>query len=183
MGPVHPAQVQAQEEAQGQAHVSITEAARMLGIDRRYALRLAHKGKLSGHQDEKSQWFISIESIKNRMGQAQGHSQAKRGQAQGHSPVKMGQAQEEAQVHDAVNLQLDEDVRQSEAMPPPNIDLAKALVEISHKLEHATYRNGWLEAKLEEVQKERDQAIKLLTDSQHKPSWWAKFSSWFFKGQ
>ena len=47
------------------------------------------------------------------------------------------------------------------------------------KLEGAIYRNGYLESKLEE----RESQIKLLTDSQHKPGWWAKFSSWFFKGQ
>ena len=31
--------------------------------------------------------------------------------------------------------------------------------------------------------RERDSQVKLLTDSQHKPGWWVKFSSWFFKGQ
>lgn len=31
--------------------------------------------------------------------------------------------------------------------------------------------------------RERDNQVKLLTNSQHKPGWWAKFSSWFFKGQ
>jgi hypothetical protein len=63
-----------------------------------------------------------------------------------------------------------------------NIDVA----ELLRKLEGATYRIGYLESKLEERQKEvelHQQQIKLLTDSQHKPGWWAKFSSWFFKGQ
>jgi hypothetical protein len=32
---------------------------------------------------------------------------------------------------------------------------------------------------LAEQLKERDSQIKLLTDSQHKPSWWNRFSSWF----
>ena len=44
-----------------------------------------------------------------------------------------------------------------------------------HKLEAASYRIGYLESQLEE----RDRAIKLLTDSQHQPSWWTKFKSWF----
>ena len=51
--------------------------------------------------------------------------------------------------------------------------------ELQLKLEGATYRIGYLEAQLEN---ERAQ-IKLLTDSQHKGGWWAKFSSWFFKGK
>jgi len=51
--------------------------------------------------------------------------------------------------------------------------------ELQNKLEGATYRIGYLEAQLES---ERAQ-VKLLTDSQHKGGWWAKFSSWFFKGK
>ncbi len=61
-------------------------------------------------------------------------------------------------------------------------DLTKAFIEMSYKLQHATYRNGWLESKLEEFQidiAQRDQQIKLLTDSQHKPAWWRRFYSWF----
>ena len=36
--------------------------------------------------------------------------------------------------------------------------------------------------KLEEFQKDieqRDNQIKLLTDSQHKPAWWRRFGAWF----
>ncbi len=43
------------------------------------------------------------------------------------------------------------------------------------QLEGAIFRNGYLEAKLDE----RENTIKLLTDSQHKPGWWNKFKSWF----
>jgi len=53
------------------------------------------------------------------------------------------------------------------------------IAELLRKLEAATYRIGYLESKLED----RDEKIKLLTDSQHKGGWWAKFSSWFFKGK
>ena len=56
-----------------------------------------------------------------------------------------------------------------------NIDVA----ELLRKLEGATYRIGYLESKLEDREKE----IKLLTDSQHKPSWWSRLSSWFSKAQ
>lgn len=51
--------------------------------------------------------------------------------------------------------------------------------ELKGQLQGATYRNGYLESKLED----REQQIRLLTDSQHKGGWWAKFSSWFFKGK
>jgi hypothetical protein len=56
-----------------------------------------------------------------------------------------------------------------------NVDVS----ELLRKLEGATYRIGWLESQLQE----REREIKLLTDNQHKPGWWAKFSTWFFKIQ
>jgi len=46
-------------------------------------------------------------------------------------------------------------------------------------LQGANWRNGYLESQAET----KDQQIKLLTDSQHKGGWWARFSSWFLKGQ
>lgn len=54
-------------------------------------------------------------------------------------------------------------------------DLRLELSELRTKLEGAVYRNGYLEAKLEE----RDNTIKLLTDSQSKKDWWTSFCSWF----
>ena len=51
----------------------------------------------------------------------------------------------------------------------------EVIKELQNKIEILTYRNGYLEAQLET---EREQ-IKLLTDSQHQPSWWTKFKSWF----
>ena len=47
--------------------------------------------------------------------------------------------------------------------------------QLKQQLQGATYRNGYLEGKLEE----RDNAIKLLTDSQHKRGVLARFWSWF----
>lgn len=46
--------------------------------------------------------------------------------------------------------------------------------ELQAKLEGASFRIGYLEAQLEA---ERQQ-VKLLTDSQHKPGWWARFTKW-----
>jgi len=58
-------------------------------------------------------------------------------------------------------------------------DLKRRNFELEASLQAATWRNGYLESKLEE----RDKQILMLTDSQHKGGWWAKFSSWFFKGK
>lgn len=51
--------------------------------------------------------------------------------------------------------------------------------QLKQQLQGATFRNGYLEAQLEG----RDRDIKLLTDSQHKRGWWARFSSWFVTGR
>lgn len=91
-----------------------------------------------------------------------------------HPKALASQFQTDATQCEAVDLQCD-------ATATTDNELAKALIEMTHKLTHATYRNGWLESKLEELQKDieqRDQHIKLLTDSQHQPKWWHRIRSW-----
>lgn len=58
--------------------------------------------------------------------------------------------------------------------PTDNETLATAVVQMAQKLEAANYRIGWLESQLQEREKE----VKLLTDSQHKAGWWARFTKW-----
>lgn len=61
----------------------------------------------------------------------------------------------------------------------PAIEVTKHLElirDLQNQLQAASFRNGYLESQLEN---QREQ-IKLLTDSQHKGGWWARFSSWFF---
>jgi hypothetical protein len=53
------------------------------------------------------------------------------------------------------------------------------IARLRQQLEGAIYRNGYLESKLED----RETQIKLLTDTQNKGGWWARFSSWFFKAR
>lgn len=65
-------------------------------------------------------------------------------------------------------------------------ELLAKLRAMEVKLEGATYRNGYLEAENEGLKVllgAKDSHIKLLTDSQHKPGWWARFSSWFFRSR
>lgn len=59
----------------------------------------------------------------------------------------------------------------------PSSELQALLTVLENKdreLQAAAFRNGYLEAQLAE----RDQQIKLLNDSQHKPGWWARFTKW-----
>ena len=54
-------------------------------------------------------------------------------------------------------------------------DLQERLDKANQQLQGATFRNGYLESKLED----KEQQILLLTDRQTKQSWWANFSAWF----
>lgn len=56
-----------------------------------------------------------------------------------------------------------------------NERLWQLLKEKDAKLEALTMRTGYLEAQLENHR----ETIKLLTDNQHKSSWWTRFYSWF----
>jgi hypothetical protein len=60
---------------------------------------------------------------------------------------------------------------------PDMAALLELVAEKDRKLEAATYRLGYLESQLEG----KDREIKLLTDSQHKTSWWQRFKAFFVK--
>jgi len=63
-----------------------------------------------------------------------------------------------------------------EGIPAQNQGVPVEIVqELLRKVEALTYRNGYLEAQLSE----KEVHIKLLTDSQHKKTWWSKVRCWF----
>jgi len=78
--------------------------------------------------------------------------------------------QSTAQTEHSVNIQRLLEVIESER------NYSRSLNE---RLEAANHRNGYLEAQAEGYQEQ----IKLLTDSQHKQGWWARFASWFVTGR
>ena len=53
--------------------------------------------------------------------------------------------------------------------------LMDVITKQAEKLEAASMRIGYLEARTENYERE----IKLLTDSQYERGWWARFASWF----
>lgn len=192
------AQEQAQpekQEAQDQAHdpqvVPIALAAELLGVHRRYALRLVHKEKISGYQDENGHWFIEQKSITERLQQMS--------QAQDQAHLEIDQAQDQAQEQAQPEIREAQDQAQTEAHPeisqaddqaqeveildlssssdsfPQNLLGTQEFKELQSKIEALTWRNGYLEAQLEA---ERNQ-VKLLTDQLHKPNWWSRFTDWF----
>lgn len=71
------------------------------------------------------------------------------------------------------------DINLSPTGDTDNQRLWDLLKEKDAKIEALLMRNGYLQAQAETAQ----ETINLLTDSQHKGGWWAKFSSWFFKAR
>jgi DNA-binding Lrp family transcriptional regulator len=53
--------------------------------------------------------------------------------------------------------------------------LRKELAKVRTELESATFRNTYMQGQLDLYETQ----FKLLTDSQHKPKWWHRFSEWF----
>ena len=78
-----------------------------------------------------------------------------------------------------IDLATSADTDATMATSSDNDRLWELLKEKDAKIEALLMRNGYLQAQAESAQ----ETIKLLTDSQHKGGWWAKFSSWFFKGK
>ncbi|MBZ0187957.1 MAG: helix-turn-helix domain-containing protein [Candidatus Obscuribacterales bacterium] len=182
---------QAQDQAQDQAHdpqvVPIALAAELLGVHRRYALRLVHKEKISGYQDENGHWFIEQKSITERlqqMGQAQEQAHLEIDQAQEQAQPEIMEAQGQAQVEARPEIsQADDQAQEIEILDlssssdsfSQNLLGTQEFKELQSKIEALTWRNGYLEAQLEA---ERNQ-VKLLTDQLHKPNWWSRFTDWF----
>lgn len=125
---------------------TVDEAAANLGISAKTVLRRLQKGTLKGHKVP-GQFGLEWRVAQDTPGQ---QSTA----AQDRTPQDTGEL---------IQLQVKLDLMSSE------------LRELRQQLQGASFRNGYLQAQLEQ----RDQEIKLLTDSQHKRGWWTSFCSWF----
>ena len=194
-----------------QDFIPVTEAANLLGVDRRSVVRLLSWKKLSGTKDDRGRWLVSKSSVLKRLDSAQPGSLNVSDSVQPESLNVSDSVQPESlkvsdsvqpesldvldsvqpeslDVPDGVQLEsLDvsdsvqpespnvSDSGRTDILPGPTNAAVVDVDELLRKLEGATYRIGYLEAQLEA---ERQQ-VKLLTDSQHKPSWWSKFKSWF----
>ena len=162
-----------------QEPVPVDLAAKLLGSSVNALKKQLRKGNVIGHKlDTKhgSKWFVEPSELSRLAPTDANLCQA---------PVATCASIESAPVPTDANLcQVPVttcSVIQSEPVPTSveTDEHLNYIQELQLKLEGATYRIGYLEAQLEN---ERAQ-IKLLTDSQHKGGWWAKFSSWFFKGK
>ncbi len=153
--------------------LEIEQAAKLLGVSNRTILRRLQKKTLEGFKINGPfgpEWRVSEKALTTLSQPLTTLGQA--------TPVQPHATPVHLVLHDIEERESEleqQDSANSQALTTTNIDIADLLL----KLEGASYRIGYLESKLEE----KNSQIKLLTDSQHKPGWWAKFSSWFFKGQ
>jgi excisionase family DNA binding protein len=165
-----------QDEGPGPSHQSVLltalEVADSLSISKRSVIRLIQEGKLRATKTE-GRYLIDPESVEQRKRVL---PVARRSRDEGLGPSQdegPGPSQDQETVY--VSLDIEGPGPTGPTQNTNTLDAERLLKD----LEAASYRIGYLESKLEE----RDLAIKLLTDSQHKPSWLSKFASWFFKAQ
>lgn len=147
--------------------VSTDEAAKRLGISSRAVIKRLKAGSLQGFRDTtktRSEWRIYWKEPSSEP-----NSKHKNNEAE---PERTG---------------TEEGTNKKE---PSGTSSDSYLIELNKKLleqvQALTYRNGYLQSQLIEREQdiaEQEEKIKLLTDSQHKRGWWARFSSWFVTGR
>jgi Helix-turn-helix domain len=154
----------------------LSEAAKILGLHRRYALDLVHKGKLVGFKNSKGQWFITEKSINARRPNCASEQLEIPLLEGGGESLEVLQEGFDGAVEVLQEGAPDVRITDNSLVEKLIRELQDKLENKDHHLQAANYRIGYLESQLEN---QREQ-IKLLTDSQHKGGWWARFSSWFF---
>ncbi|MBA4050206.1 MAG: hypothetical protein C0508_01595 [Cyanobacteria bacterium PR.023] len=156
-------------ESQG---IPVEIAAQYLGMSTSGILKRLRKGSLAGFKvpsKRGEKWLVRHEAI----------SQGVLNSAKDSLVVGEG-VLDHPEESSGVALDLTKESSEEPSLDQALLDdLRRRNIDLEAKLQAASWRNGYLESKLED----RENQIKLLTDSQHKPGWWAKFSSWFFKGQ
>lgn len=172
---------------QGANHLSVEDAAKILGVSVRAIQKRLKKGTLQGRKEKTAQgerWLLDANELVREQDAScmSGSSSVREQDASQLSDCSLVREQGANQLPDSEVISICADVDEDQAHGPAPVD-PELLKELLAKLEVLTYRNGYLESQLTERQKELDnqrEQIKLLTDSQHKPRWWQRFSSWFF---
>jgi hypothetical protein len=151
--------------------ISVDEAARLLKISSNAVCKRLRKGTLVGTKTAgkfKDEWLVEgaglIEILNVDFSSVQDGSDEN--------------DNEERTVHD----QTEPPDRSVQESPDATLTLLALLEKQAAKLEAAAGQIGYLQAKMEEQNKQLEQKtdqLKLLTDSQHKRGWFQKFASWF----
>lgn len=151
-----------------QGYWTTDEAARELGLSQRTIFKRLKDGSLTGFRIKgkfKKEWRIKPTVPIRKVIEGVPEAEEPSSESSGINGEKVQEG-------------LQEPLANSSRSDSRISDLDKLLTVIHEKdrqLQAATFRNGYLEAQLEAKERE----IKLLTDSQHKPSFWKGFWSWF----
>jgi hypothetical protein len=162
------------EDAGPSRYVSALEASLILGINKRSVIRLINEQKLDAIK-ENGKYLIDKCAVERRKIAAKKIALVTDDVAldiEDASPSR----DDDTPLYVALDIEdagpsRDDDTPENCFVPPSATIDAFALLK---ELEGATFRIGYLEAQLAE----RDQQIRLLTDSQHNPGWWARFKKW-----
>lgn len=163
------------EDAGLSRYISALEASLILGINKRSVIRLINEQKLDAIK-ENGKYLIDKSAVERRKTEAKKtalFTDVVALDMEGAGPAR----DDDTHLHVSVDMEgprpsRDEDSPENCVVSPMSSTIdAFALLK---ELEGATFRIGYLEAQLAE----RDQQIKLLADSQHKPGWWARFKKW-----
>lgn len=136
--------------------VSITEAAIRLGVSERTIQRRITRGQLATEKDAAGRVYVICPTQSDTVS------------------VNVGQSSD-------TDSQQSDTVGHNEGRSDQD-QLWEMVRAQATKIEALTARNGWLESQLHERQEDIKE-LKLLTDSQHKRGWWARFASWFVTGR
>lgn len=153
-------EIQSQDQQVQMDHITLMEGAKRLGLSRRYVHKLITEGRIPAFRDSRGRWLIKLDQgqiqIQDHQDQAdQMDLHLEQSQIRLEEP---GEGQQTARLLDMIE------------------SLQSQVNAAQNQLQAASYRNGYLEAQLQE----RDSQIKLLTDSQSKHrGWWHKCMSWF----
>ena len=153
------------EDAGPSQLISALEAASILAINKRSVIRLIQQQKLVAIKRD-GKYFLTKEAVENRKRET--------------CLAVPSRDQDAGPSQDEVALDIEVSGPSRDEVPPLSVQVDETLTssidayKLLKELEGATYRIGYLEAQLAE----REQQIKLLTDSQHKPSLWARFKKW-----
>lgn len=164
--------------------VPVETAAIALGLTDRAVLKRLRRGTLKGFKVPSKfgeKWLVSVEGLPvlPSVGLPLSSQEVTELEIEEVPVVELGLPCSELVPQSKIQGVPDSNSQEIDQLIDIVADLQSKLDKANERLQGATYRNGYLESKLEE----REKQILLLTDSQHKPGWWAKFSSWFFKGQ
>ncbi len=152
-------------------YISALEASLILGINKRSVIRLISEQKL-GAVKENGKYLVDKSAVERRKNDAQKPKLFTDDVALDIEDAGPSQ-DHDTPLHVSVDMEVPRRSHDDDTLVlsvSSSIDAFALLKE----LEGATFRIGYLEAQLAE----REQQIKLLTDSQHKPGLWARFKKW-----